>query len=167
MNFGLIRKTKRIILEYLGIQTDGETIKEARQKAAQHIEKLVRDLTCSPRVIVIKGHTLLISRTVYCWFYMLTRPGDNGVINSSSHGYDTREEAESAARCHLAQNLFDFGPTDGDEGVILDEKDRAEHRDWAGWQRRVRAWIELGKSDTEAQDLASRRLSPETLKKES
>lgn len=73
------------------------------------------------------------------------------------HDYD---EAERAARRHLAQYIFEPNDVLSDDcaWVILDPQDRAGHLSWVRWQRVYADARKSGMSDGEAREYAGRTL---------
>lgn len=136
-----------VCVQIAGIEGRGRNKTEAKANALAKIEQALAG-SFSPYLIVAHGAIVLIWRTPHTsWGYRILQPEPDEVLAESLSGcclgYSSRDEAERAARKHLAQYIFTLDGPDGSE-VIENEQDRQEHQSWVQWQRISHAWHQRG-----------------------
>lgn len=126
------------------LHVDGATATEAKTKMLEvAASNLAGDYT--PVLLRHGEHIAFIFRVITevgtWWNYTLVDPEWDWKVQRihGIGGHASAEEAEKAARSHLAQNTFEvLAPTTGLD-LITDPADRARHLSWATFQVRYKA----------------------------
>jgi hypothetical protein len=162
--------SKKIRIEYFGVEGEGPTVTAAKQDAGRRLEHLVKQTEESPTIIKVGGVAALVAFQRHGWGWRLIQTTgqalNTGRIHVSS-GYDKRE-AELGALKHVLDVAWNFPNDVTDEewiteslkgcGVYLslgDERQiKADALRGFGWQRRYRVARAQGYDDADAFHIA-------------
>ena len=129
---------------------------EAQAGLLERLRRTAR-LADEPALLVTArpGVQALVDRTADAWFYCLYQ---DGIPGGKCMAWETRREAEIAARRHLAQLVFDDDSGEGGMAVIHpdDKEGRWQHARWAVWQRTYAAAKAEGLDDRACRERADR-----------
>lgn len=139
----------------------GRTLKEAREERDQYLDNLFSH-SMAPAIEIKDGHGFVVWRSAYGWEYTIIQYGHTG---ANVHCQcNTRYEAESRARRHVAQNVY----APGNPGALvralewlehscIKPEHRAEFDSWVQWQERYHEAKSTGLNDEECRKHADGR----------
>ena len=142
--------TKKITIEYMGMEGQGETVTKAKQDAGRKIERMLEGYY-TPEIIGTIGESycaLLAREPKHGWGYHILKAGDSGPMFLQCNDPD-RESARRSVRRHLADLNNDI--------EFIAETDQEGRADWHHKQEFRRRYAEAraqGKSDPEAHAIA-------------
>jgi hypothetical protein len=123
--------------------TPAEAVTQCEQTMSDALARLAR----GGRILIWRGHTVVISPTLLGWEYWIDT---STRTDMAQRGPAAREDVEDDALHHLAQNLWT--EREDDEAFVLGLPSRVQQelRGWIRFQRAYAAARAEGKSDTEA-----------------
>ena len=163
--------TTNIRLTYCGMDGEGRTVTEAKREAADKLQAMVRRIRDGLSLVVCGPCAALVHPTAEGWAYsIVTDDGGKvragGRLYGTTTGDDDREATIAQAAKHMCDNAWSIDIADDaafaremlSPYIAKRDLDRAvaEKVDRCAWQRRARAALDAGYSNSEAHDMACR-----------
>lgn len=140
------------------IDAEARTRAEAEQEAMRLVDRVMQG-TYNPVVIAFDNHLMVVWRDPATWHYhSYSRDARH---HGGTCGFESREDAERAARAHMAQMHCPFTdctaltPCDASK-LIRDREDRTAHFRYARWQAGYRIARDRGNDDEACRAFADR-----------
>ena len=156
-----------VSIDYLGVSGQGPTLTAARQDAARKIQSLIAE-GWDPSLVSHPAYpgvvALVVRDGVEFWGVRVLTLGELKPVvtrvHSCTSGIRGREEAEAAARNHLAQVVcqVDDDSRSGCE-LLRGRREISEHLHWLAWQRSYQAGRARSLTDDQAHGKASSDMS--------
>lgn len=146
----------KITIEYLGVQGEGKSIKEAKTDAARKLQELAkRDPT--PYIVAFRGEAIIIWHNGEGYVSrMLSGVGDckgSPLSWGTSHSnLIPIEDILSECRQHLAQICWDG--TEDMSPLLIEKQEQANFTQWVRFQRAYKDAREKGLPDAECHKYA-------------
>lgn len=150
------RRKRPVLHSEAGITGSGRNITAAKADWLAKV-KVALEGTFTPIRVTVHGLTAFVWREREGWCYKILRglkPDESKeVLYGCGMMVGTRDDAERAARAHLAQNLFIKYICTG-MSAIINEEDRKDHARWVEWQYCFAAWVDTGMTQDKAHNAA-------------
>ena len=143
-------------IEYFGMSGQGKNLTEAKRDAGASIERALSG-NYHPWAATAEGHTLIVYRDPWGWWYDLVEPNpESGYLRGVS-GFASLDEAKQHGLSHLCQNIFAYNGVRATH--LLDKNEAKEFGAWCDWQDAYKSASAHGADDEHARCEASRKVN--------